>query len=226
MVIVLERPGFEVVELLPSVISSDEGISAISVDIPGTPGASLRTIGMDVNTGQIHVELRGLGGGIGRSAVLSRGERLKYDDLEITFEDFDMSDFDPEEGKVDFGAVFIVEIRDETFEVVPTFSGGGGEPIVTEARVPGSGGITLSLGKVDAENGMVQVKVFDPAVEPKPAQPPSLVIDISTKPLIILVWIGTLLVMLGTMMAIILRSRELELSSSRQPANKVIMPAK
>ena len=57
---------------------------------------------------------------------------------------------------------------------------------------------------------MAQLEVFDPELEAQPASPPSLVIDASTKPLIILVWIGTLLVMLGSMMAIVLRGRELE----------------
>ncbi len=210
MVIKLERPGLEVVRLHPSVVSSDEGVNAISVDIPGMPGSRIRTIGMNVNTGQIRVELLGLGGAIGREAMLSKGERLAYEDLEIMFEDFDMSNFDPEAGKIDFGVVFNVVIDGETIEVVPTFSGGNGEPVITDATVPGSGGVVLSLGRVDAENGRVEVKVFDPKLPAKPATPPSLVIDISTKPLIILVWIGTLLVMLGTMMAIIVRAKELE----------------
>ncbi|HSN54323.1 MAG TPA: cytochrome c biogenesis protein CcsA, partial [Candidatus Sulfomarinibacteraceae bacterium] len=194
----LERPDHEPVLLEPSMISTDQGVQAVAVDIPGVPGGRLRATGMNVDGGIVRIELLGLGGGIGRTAVLHKGETLAYEGLEITFSGFDLSDFDPDAGKINFGVVFSVEVDGRTIEVVPSYRGGmEGDPVVTPAIVPGSGGITLTPGRIDAENGAVQLQVFDPTLPAAAPEPASLVLDVSTKPLIILVWIGTLLVMAG-----------------------------
>jgi cytochrome c-type biogenesis protein CcmF len=207
MLIELERPGEETVALEPSVISMNDGtVQAVAVDIPGVPGGRLRTAGMNVDEGAIRVELLGLGGGIGRTAVLHKGETLAYEDLRITFSDFDLSEFDPEGGKINFGVVFLVEHGGQTLEVVPTFRGGmGGQTTTTPAVVPGTDGVTLSIGRVDAEGGAVQLQVIDPSLPAEAPATASLVLDVSTKPLIGLVWLGTILVVVGVVMAIVLR---------------------
>jgi cytochrome c-type biogenesis protein CcmF len=170
VVVRLERPGAETVDLEPSMVSTDEGVQPVAVDIPG----------------------------------------LAYNGLEIVFDDFDMSDFDPEAGKINFGVVFNVEVDGQKIEVVPTYRGGmGGEPVITPAVVPGTGGIALSPGRVDAEGGTVQVQVYDPALAPEGATPSSIVLDVSTKPLISLVWVGTILVVVGIFMALALRRKDI-----------------
>jgi cytochrome c-type biogenesis protein CcmF len=210
VVVGLERPDSETVVLEPSMVSTDEGVQPVAVDIPGVAGARLRATGMSVDQGVVRVEILGLGGGIGRTVVLAKGETLDYKGLKITFEDFDLSDFDPEAGKINFGVVFNAEVDGQTIEVVPTYRGGmGGDPLVTPAVVPGTGGIALSPGRIDAEGGQVQLQVYDPAMAPEGATPASLVLDVSTKPLISLVWIGTILIMIGITMAIFLRRKDI-----------------
>jgi cytochrome c-type biogenesis protein CcmF len=209
VVVGLERPGMETVDLEPSMVSTDEGVQPVAVDIPGLAGARLRATGMSVDRGEVRVEILGLGGGIGRTVVLAKGETLNYKGLDIVFDDFDMSDFDPEAGKINFGVVFNVQVDGQTIEVVPTYRGGmGGEPVVTPAVVPGTGGIALSPGRIDAEDGRVQLQVYDPATAPEGPTPASLVLDVSTKPLISLVWIGTILIVVGICMAIVLRRKD------------------
>jgi cytochrome c-type biogenesis protein CcmF len=211
VVVNLERPGQEPVELEPSVISMNDGtVQAVPVDIPGVPGARLRATGMSVDQGMVRVELLGLAGGIGRTAVLHKGETLAYEDLKITFADFDLSDFDPEAGKINFGVVFEVEHDGETIEVTPTFKGGmGGAPETTPAIVPGTDGVTLSIGQIDAEGGAVELQVFDPSLPAAGPTSASLVLDVSTKPLISLVWIGTILTVVGITMALFLRRKDI-----------------
>ena len=77
--------------------------------------------------------------------MLDKGETLAYEDLKITFADFDLSDFDPEAGKINFGVVFEVEHDgDRTVEVDADLQGRhGASPQITPATVPGTGGITL-----------------------------------------------------------------------------------
>jgi cytochrome c-type biogenesis protein CcmF len=190
-------------------VSTDEGVQPVAVDIPGVAGGRLRATGMSVDQGVVRVEILGLGGGVGRTATLAKGETLDYKDLKVTFDDFDLSDFDPEAGKINFGVVFSVEVDGQTIEVVPTYQGGmGGETNVTPAVVPGTGGISLSPGRIDAEGGTVQLQVFDPALAPEGTTPASIVLDVSTKPLISLVWIGTILIVFGISMAIFLRRKD------------------
>ncbi len=210
VVIDLERPNQDIVTLEPSMVSTNDGVQAIAIDIPGVAGAKLRASGMSVDQGVVRVEVTGLGGGVARTVVMSKGESLSYQGLEITFDDFDMSDFDPEAGKINFGAVFNVVHEGQSIEVVPTYKGGmGGEPQVTAAMVPGTGGISLSLGRIDAEGGNVQLLINDPAMASEGVTGSSLVIDVSTKPLISLVWIGTLFIMLGIFMALAIRRKDL-----------------
>jgi len=205
----LERPDHESVVLEPTMISTDQGVDPIAVDIPGVPGARLRATGMNVDSGMVRVELLGLGGGIGRTATMHKGETLAYENLRITFDDFDMADFDPDAGKINFGVVFDVELDGAHIEVVPTIRGGrGGDPVITPAMIPGTGGITLTPGRIDAENGSVQVQVYDPTLPAAGPEPASLVIDASTKPLIGLVWLGTLMIMAGIFVAMALRGKD------------------
>ncbi|HOC43335.1 MAG TPA: cytochrome c biogenesis protein CcsA [Thermoanaerobaculales bacterium] len=210
MVVELQRPGVAPVTIEPSLISMSDGtVQAVPVEIPGVPGGKLRATGMSVDQGLIRIELLGLGGGVARTAVLRKGESLRYEELRIRFDDFDLSEFDPDAGQINFGVVFSVERGGETVEVVPRFrSGMGGDAEVTPATVPGAGGVTLAIGRVDAEGGAIELQVIDPTIAAGEADPASLVIDISTKPLISLVWIGTLLVMAGVGMAIALRRRD------------------
>ncbi len=211
MVVELQRPGVEPVILEPSLISMSDGtVQSVPVDIPGVPGGKLRATGMSVDQGTIRVELLGLGGGVARTAVLHKGEVLTYEGLKIRFDDFDLSDFDPDAGKINFGVVFEVERDGQTVEVVPRFKGGmAGGPELTPAVVPGAGGVTLAIGRVDAEGGAVELQVIDPTLSSTGSQPASVVLDISTKPLIALVWIGTLMVMAGIGTAIGLRRRDI-----------------
>jgi len=210
VVVEIQRPGEEPVSLEPSMVSTDEGVQPVAVEIPGVGGGKIRATGMSVDQGVVRVELLGLGGGIGSTAVLAKGETMAYKELTITFDDFDLTDFDPQAGKINFGVVLSVEHGGQSYEVVPTVRGGmGGEPQVTSATVPGSGGIALTPGRIDAEGGTVQLQVYDPLLAPEAPTAASLVLDVSTKPLISLVWIGTILIVIGIFMAIFLRRNDI-----------------
>jgi len=154
------------------------------------------------------VELLGLGGGIGRTAVLHKGETLTYKDLEITFANVDLSGFDPDASQMSFGVVFEVVREGVTHTVVPRFRSSDGQPVITPAVIPDTGGVSLGLGRIDPEGGTMEVQVLDPYADAAPAEPASLVLDVSTKPLIGLVWLGTILIMVGVVLAMATRRRE------------------
>ena len=165
---------------------------------------------MSVDAGVVRVELLGLGGGVARTAMLRKGQSLTYEDMRVKFADFDLSDFDPQAGKINFGVVCEVTRGGRTVEVVPAFhSTPGGDATTTPATIPGTDGVTLNIGRVDAEGGAVELQIIDPSLPAQGPTPQSLVLDVSTKPLISLVGVGTLLAMAGVAMAVFLRRRDL-----------------
>jgi cytochrome c-type biogenesis protein CcmF len=209
MVVELARPDAEPVELVPVLsMTADGRTEATPVEIPGTAGGLLRATGMNVDAGVVRVELLGLGGGVGRTALLRKDETLSYKDLAITFADFDLEGFDPEAGKIDFGVVFEVARGETSTTVVPRFATHDGHQSVTPAEIPGSNGLSLSLGRIDAEGGAVELQVLDPWAEAAATDPPELMLDVSTKPLVGLIWLGTILVVAGVAMAMLRRGRD------------------
>jgi len=155
VVITIQRPGEQPVRVEPSIVSASDGVQAIAAEIPGTPGGKIRLSGMNASAGIVQVELLGLGGGIARQAVLHRGESLSYKGFEIRFNDFDMKGFDPEHDKIDFGISLTVRHDGTTVALEPRVR--MGSP-VGPVEIPGSGGLTLDIGKIDAEGGAVQVR--------------------------------------------------------------------
>ncbi len=207
VVVEIRRPGQEPVIVMPHMVAADQGMRRMPADIPGTTG-TLHAIAMAVDVGRVHVELHGLGGGIGLDQVIQIGESVKYQEMNITFDGFDLSDFDPNAGKISFGAVFSVERPGETNEVVPQYRNLEDGPTVDPASIPGTGGMSLTMGRVSAADGSVELRLYDPFLAEQPGDPASLVVDISIKPLISLVWIGTLLMIAGVTMALFLRRRD------------------
>lgn len=205
----LSRPGQEKVILEPALRSTEKGLQPIAAPIPGIPGATLVATGMSVDSGKVRAELRGVGGGIGRQKILKKGESLEYEGFTIRFEDFDLSNFAPKEGKIEFGVVCAVEKDGATQKVVPRYDQSMGEGGITPAPIPGSNGLSLSIGQVSAEDGAVQFKVFDPTLPPRTGKPASLVLDISTKPWISLIWLGSMMMVVGLSLSIFKHRHEL-----------------
>ncbi|RLE33562.1 MAG: hypothetical protein DRJ61_06990 [Acidobacteria bacterium] len=207
VVVEILRPGQDPVIVIPHLLAADEGIRRLPADIPGTEG-TLHAIAMAVDAGRVQVELYGLGGGIGLDQVVKIGESVKYQGMKITFEGFDLSNFDPDAGKTEFGAVFSVERDGETTEVTPQYRNLEGGPTVDPASIPGANGMSLTIGRVSAADGSVELRLYDPFLIEQAGEPASLVVDVSIKPLISLVWIGTLLMIAGVTMALFLRRKD------------------
>jgi len=204
----LRRPGKDTITLEPSLASTSRGLQPEEVEIPGIPGATIAATGMNVDSGKIRIELRGLGGGIAAEHLLRKNQSFRYRDMEVRFDGFDLSDFDPQSGRMEFGVLCTVNLDGKDTRVVPRYDQRLGAGGVTPAPIPGSNGLELSIGTVSAKDGAVQIRVFDPELPPRPGAPANLVIDVSTKPWISLIWIGSILAVLGMMLSIIRHRRE------------------
>ena len=140
--------------------------------------------------------------GEGNQLVLGKGETGKIGDYGVKFASFDMGNHG-EKGDIQVGAVLEVTRGSETKEVVPrmAFTRGGKQFI--KADMPnGDGSITLTdiqadVGKVSlAFSGVPGTDVMD-----------LLVLEVSKKPLINMVWLGVVMVCGGTFISYVRRWR-------------------
>jgi cytochrome c-type biogenesis protein CcmF len=192
----------EPIELDPLFVTRGPGEAAgIPLAIPGT-SATVQVVRIDADRGLVKLELSGLGGGIGHSATLKAGESFTYQDLAITMEVIETG----EQGTV--SVPFAVVRGGESLHVTPTSA----QP----ATIPGTSGLVLGLTRIDPGAGTADVQLVDPHLsEAAGGTPSSLVLDVSTKPLIILVWIGTILALAGNCLAIVRRWQPAGESPSR-----------
>ncbi len=209
-VIEIDRPGEKPVTVEPTIISTNEGAQAIPVAIPGTAAGKIQLSGLDANTGVIRVQLLGLGGGVARKAVLHPGESLNYRGVTAVFEGFDLSDFKPEVGRIHIGVKVRVTRDGKTYALEPKYlkDAKTAEQVIP-AEIPQSGGLALTLGRIDANGDAVELELYDPSLPPQPPAPAALVLDVSTKPGISLVWVGTLIVIAGMVLAMVYRRRDI-----------------
>ena len=107
-----------------------------------------------------------------------------------------------------------VTVGGQTTRVSPGLkaSATGTEPII--AQVPGLGG--LALARMDADHG--RIAVLPPGTAA--AAVPVVTVDMSTKPLVNLVWVGALLMLLGTAMAGVRRAQEQVSQAPRRAATR------
>jgi cytochrome c-type biogenesis protein CcmF len=130
---------------------------------------------------------------------LAKGQSREVGDARFTFVDFGMQRTDKE---VRASAEILVE-RDGTAERVRP------AVVVSEygrTSVPADfgGGGAVSLASVDADGGTIELTVRVPG---QPSVPEALAVEISTKPLIGLVWAGVSVMLIGILLAIARRSR-------------------
>jgi len=138
---------------------------------------------------------------------IGKGQTLEKEGYTITFVGFDMSSH-AEAGQISVGAVLDVGHDTETTTLTPTMVMGGIEEgqIKSMAPLPGGAG-HLTLEKIDADRKMVTLRLVLPGQE---TSEDLLVLSVGKKPLINLLWLGTILVMLGLFMATLRRLKEVK----------------
>ncbi|MCS7181609.1 MAG: cytochrome c biogenesis protein CcsA [Thermoanaerobaculum sp.] len=183
----------------PRLISSPAGLSSQPVEVPGQPGVQLQLVGVNASVGRIRLHVHGIPSSVAKRAVLKPGQSLDYRGLSLTFDGFDLSDFDPEAGKINIGAV--VKVRDQSgreFEVTPVVRNGGQR---TDAALPPLPGVFLRMGQMNAEEKLVELLVIDPSAPPDPGEPARFSADVSVKPMIGLLWTGLVVLLAGGVLA-------------------------
>lgn len=152
--------------------------------------------------------------------TLAKGQATEYGGWNITFERYDMSQHG-EAGSMSVGAVIRAERDDLSHEIIPvmqsTTEGKKSAPIA----IPGTD-IKFALVGMSVEQKTVTLDVIDPNDGHAAAGAESLVLSVSRKPLTSLVWIGCILITVGTALSYWRRRFEEKiLISMSQPTSPV-----
>jgi cytochrome c-type biogenesis protein CcmF len=136
---------------------------------------------------------------------IQKGETLEEKGYTIKFAGFDLSSHD-QPGQASVGAILEVEHDGEKTTLTPTMVMGGVEEnqIKRMVHLPG-GEDHLVLEKIDADRKIVTLRLL---LEEEQTSEDLLLLNVSKKPLINLLWLGTILIMLGLAVATYRRVKE------------------
>jgi cytochrome c-type biogenesis protein CcmF len=195
----------------PTLVTGAAGFESRPVTLPGSTGASVSIAGVDAGTGRVRLTLAGTGGeGAAMRASLHKGEKITYRGTTLTFDDFDLSDFDPQAGKIHIGAVFKVAgaAGANGSEVTALYKNDESGEQHEDAAVPGLDGVKLRIGKMNASDKSVEILVLDANAQPDPGEKMRFSLDLTVKPMIGLLWLGLVILLSGGIMAVVRRGGE------------------
>jgi hypothetical protein len=142
---------------------------------------------------------------------MAKGEARRIDGAELRFEGFDLNARGSaiaqleSGGPITVGAVLTVD-RDGAAERVTPLYTFGGQGFVDAPPLALPGGGMVRVAGINATAGAVQLDVAGLAASAE--VPPRLALDVTKKPLILLVWIGLGIILSGGLLAMAQRARQ------------------
>jgi len=148
----------------------------------------------------------------GEQHELTKGETKSIGGYEITFARFDVGQHQ-QTGAMMVGAVLEVKANGQSREVIPQLSfSNQGERNAVPVDLPPLGttvsrGAQIALGAISVEEKKVLLQMFgaDEHSAAEQSQPPQLILEVSTKPLMMVVWTGVVLIIGGTLLSFVRR---------------------
>ena len=137
--------------------------------------------------------------GSGNQLHLKKGQKIRFHDYDLTFTGFDVSGM---MGKKDahgmsVGANIVVSYKDaEPVTLKPVITMGQRDSPSSRVKLPGPEGAYLTLVRIDAGAKMIGLFYQGPASSAEKS-PPAIIAEVSIKPGMTLLWLGTLLILLG-----------------------------
>ena len=204
------RKGTTTDTVTPTLSQTPSGLQSAPATLPGLDGASVRLLGVDANTGSVFVQVLGVPAlGVGDRATLHKGAALDYRGVQLTFEDFDLSDFDPEAGRIHIGATFsVLDANGSKSTITPSMRNGANGQEFETASIPGIPGAMLKVDRMNPNAETVEAVVLDPEAPPDPGEPMRFSVDFTVKPMIQLLWGGLVVMIIGGVMSVIRRRGE------------------
>jgi len=146
-----------------------------------------------------------------KQVELKKQEKIGFEDYEITFVAFDVSGMMGQQNGqgVSVGADLLVSYRNEDpVKLKPTLTMGKESNSAKPVRLPGPAEAYLSLVKIQASEGSIVLEYEGPAVSPDKGvekTPPAFIAEVSIKPGMTVLWLGTSLILLGGLIGVVRR---------------------
>jgi len=179
----------------PTLAFNSDGSSEITPAVISSTGYSAALLAVDASG--THAQI-----GLNRPAVtLGRGETARMGDAVLTLDGFDVNMGTRRGGSVKVYAQTTVTLGGETYTVNPGLISrpGADDPEMVEATL-GRTGKNVVMSSIDAAQGRATFQIT-----PTPEE--YLYAEVSTKPFIGLLWVGTILMVCGLAMATLHRGR-------------------
>jgi cytochrome c-type biogenesis protein CcmF len=132
----------------------------------------------------------------GHALTLIKGQTTFYNGWELTFDRYDMSQHG-EGNSMSVGAIIKAQQGGQIYEIAPAMESSLQGKQFVSAKLPGTD-MSFSLVGMSVEQKSINIEIADPANSQQAAGGESLVLSISRKPLTSLVWIGCILISIGT----------------------------
>ena len=130
--------------------------------------------------------------------ILSKAESFEISGFKITFIDYEMEPH-AQGGQMKIGAKLSVNAGDSSLTLVPYQIVGGEQPEFHDVTLP-DGQTKIILEKIIADSRQIGLLVHTEAQGAEPAE--TLLMEVSHKPLINLLWLGGILIILGSVLSI------------------------
>ncbi len=138
---------------------------------------------------------------------IAKGETKKIGGYDVTFARFEMGGHESE--TISVGAVLSVSVDGKAHELTPQliFDRQGKQTMQPvnlppqSAAAAGTPASQLALNAISVEQKMALLEFIDPSAQ-HGGEPPQVLVEISTKPLMMVVWTGVVLIIIGTAVAL------------------------
>lgn len=143
---------------------------------------------------------------------IAKGETKQLKNMQITFDAFDFNNHSAEGQSMNIGARLTVNAGGKTFQVTPAilFENGKNHPVKSKFILEENGEkqtISVTLNQMDANRKLIEL-TFDGFRENAPALSAAkeqLIVEFSWKPFMSTLWIGTILITIGTLISLVSR---------------------
>jgi len=149
----------------------------------------------------------------GKQLELKKQEKIQVQDYQITFVAFDVSGMMGQQNgqSVSVGADLLVSYKNEKpVKLKPILTLGKEGNTAKPVRLPGPAESYLSLVKIEATAGSIVLQYEGPAASADKAvekTPPAFIAEVSVKPGMTVLWLGSLLVLVGGSIGVVRRWR-------------------
>jgi hypothetical protein len=139
----------------------------------------------------------------GKQLELKKQEKIQLQDYEITFVDFDISGMMSQQNGqgVSVGADLLVSYKDEDpVELKPVLTMGKEGNSTKPVRLPGPLEAYVTLAQIQASAGSIVLEYEGPAASEgtnTEKTPPAFIAEVSIKPGMTVLWLGTFLILVG-----------------------------